>query len=228
MISNLFFTASDGHSPADLHKKFLDACKQNGQKWGLMSARWIIRCSPAPTRTSFPTRSGCWPAARPPATACRCWSIASTWPTGRKRWFAARGFPGSRFAPLRNLLGDRQRSRRVFAFTQSQEADFAGTALGAFGSAEAGVPTDSHRAVAAVRRSRSPRPARRAATLAAGASAAAALAVCGQASACQLTLAALRRQPRSGRRRSPSYTCRYGIGDSLPRTAVIPDPIPVR
>ena len=31
MMSNLFFTASDGQSPADLRKKFLDACKQNGQ-----------------------------------------------------------------------------------------------------------------------------------------------------------------------------------------------------
>ena len=36
MMSNLFFTASDGQSPADLRKKFLDACKQNGQKWGLL------------------------------------------------------------------------------------------------------------------------------------------------------------------------------------------------
>ena len=34
MISNLFFTASDGQSPADLRKKFLDACKQNGQALG--------------------------------------------------------------------------------------------------------------------------------------------------------------------------------------------------
>ncbi len=36
MMSNLFFTASNGESPADLRKKFLDACKQNGQKWGLL------------------------------------------------------------------------------------------------------------------------------------------------------------------------------------------------
>ena len=36
MMSNLFFTASNGQSPADLRKKFLDACKQNGQKWGLL------------------------------------------------------------------------------------------------------------------------------------------------------------------------------------------------
>ena len=36
MMSNLFFTASDGQSPADLRKKFLEACKQNGQKWGLL------------------------------------------------------------------------------------------------------------------------------------------------------------------------------------------------
>ena len=36
MTSNLFFTASNGESPADLRKKFLDACKQNGQKCGLL------------------------------------------------------------------------------------------------------------------------------------------------------------------------------------------------
>ena len=36
MISNLFFTSSTGSSPDDLKKKFLDACKQNGNKWCLI------------------------------------------------------------------------------------------------------------------------------------------------------------------------------------------------
>ena len=36
MTSNLFFTASNGESPAELRKKFLDACKQNGQAFGLV------------------------------------------------------------------------------------------------------------------------------------------------------------------------------------------------
>ncbi len=36
MISNLFFTSSDGISPDDLKKKFMDACKQNGNKWCLI------------------------------------------------------------------------------------------------------------------------------------------------------------------------------------------------
>jgi len=33
MISNLFFNSTDGLPPEQLRKKFLDACKQNGNKW---------------------------------------------------------------------------------------------------------------------------------------------------------------------------------------------------
>ena len=36
LISNLFFTSSSGVSPDELKKKFLDACKQNGNKWCLI------------------------------------------------------------------------------------------------------------------------------------------------------------------------------------------------
>ena len=36
MVSNLVFTASNGESPADLRRKFLEACKQNGQQFGLL------------------------------------------------------------------------------------------------------------------------------------------------------------------------------------------------
>jgi len=36
LISNLFFTSTAAESPADLKKKFLDTCKQNGNKWCLL------------------------------------------------------------------------------------------------------------------------------------------------------------------------------------------------
>src|SRR6201998_2471465 len=36
MVSNLFFTASNGETPDNLRKKFLEASKQNGQQWGLL------------------------------------------------------------------------------------------------------------------------------------------------------------------------------------------------
>ena len=36
MASNLFFTSLDGISPDDMKKKFMDECKQNGNKWCLI------------------------------------------------------------------------------------------------------------------------------------------------------------------------------------------------
>jgi hypothetical protein len=36
MISNLFFTSSAAFPPDELKKKFMDSCKQNGNKWCLI------------------------------------------------------------------------------------------------------------------------------------------------------------------------------------------------
>jgi len=36
LVSNLFFSSTAAESPADLKKKFLDTCKQNGNKWCLL------------------------------------------------------------------------------------------------------------------------------------------------------------------------------------------------
>jgi TldD protein len=141
MMSNLFFTASDGLSPADLRKKFLDACKQNGQKWGL-----VIRTMDNPVVASSTQdelsdwlgllAGGAADGDRLPLLAYRV-----NVDDGKEELVRGALLSGVTIRTLRNLMGIGN-DPAVFAFEQSQDAEIAGTALGAFGSSEDGVPTD--------------------------------------------------------------------------------------
>jgi TldD protein len=140
-MSNLFFTASDSQSPADLRKKFLEACKQNGQKWGL-----LIRAMDNPVVASSSQdelsdwlgvlAGGAANGDRLPLLAYRV-----NVDDGKEELVRGALLSGITIRTLRNLMGIGN-DPAVFAFEQSQDAEIAGTALGAFGSAEDGVPTD--------------------------------------------------------------------------------------
>ncbi len=140
-MSNLFFTASDSQSPADLRKKFLEASKQNGQKWGL-----LIRAMDNPVVASSSQdelsdwlgvlAGGVANGDRLPLLAYRV-----NVDDGKEELVRGALLSGITIRTLRNLMGIGN-DPAVFAFEQSQDAEIAGTALGAFGSAEDGVPTD--------------------------------------------------------------------------------------
>jgi hypothetical protein len=141
MTSNLFFTARNGESPADLRKKFLDACKQNGQPFGLvvreMDNPVIASSSQDELSDSLATlASGAPNGDRMPLLVYRVYVN-----DGREELVRGALISQLTVRNLRALLGTGS-DDTVFYYAQSQDAETAGTALGAFGSANGGVPSD--------------------------------------------------------------------------------------
>ncbi len=140
MGSNLFFTSSDGISPDDMKKKFMDACKQNGNKWCL-----IVRAMDNPvlgvreqedlSEIVMGAASGAASGDRLPLLVYRV-DVAD----GRESLIRGARLSGLTLRAVRNIAAVGN-DATAFDFMQSQQAGFAGTALAAFGSADSGVPS---------------------------------------------------------------------------------------
>ncbi len=140
MASNLFFSSSDGISPDDMKKKFLDACKQNGNKWCL-----IVRAMDNPvlgvheqddlSDIVMGAASGAATGDRLPLLVYRV-DVAD----GRESLIRGSHLTGLTLRAIRNIAAVGN-DATPFDFMQSQQAGFAGTALAAFGSADSGVPS---------------------------------------------------------------------------------------
>jgi len=140
MASNLFFTSLDGISPDALKKKFMDECKQNGNKWCL-----IVRAMDNPvlgvreqedlSDIVMGAASGAATGERLPLLVYRV-DVAD----GRESLIRGARLTGLTLRAVRNIsaVGN---DATAFDFMQSQQAGFAGTALAAFGSADSGVPS---------------------------------------------------------------------------------------
>jgi TldD protein len=140
MASNLFFTSVDGISPDELKKKFMDACKRNGNKWCL-----IVRAMDNPvlgvreqedlSEIVMGAASGAATGDRLPLLVYRV-DVAD----GRESLIRGARLAGLTLRAVRNIaaIGN---DATAFDFMQSQQAGFAGTALAAFGSADSGVPS---------------------------------------------------------------------------------------
>jgi TldD protein len=141
MGSNLFFTASNGESPADLRKKFLEACKQNGQKFGLLVREMdnpvVASSSQEELSDSLETlATGAPNGDRMPLLVYRV-NVTD----GSEELVRGAMITQLTLRNLRTLLGIGN-DNAVYYYSQSQDAETAGTALGAFGSANGGVPSD--------------------------------------------------------------------------------------
>jgi TldD protein len=140
VASNLFFTSSDGISRDEMKKKFMDACKQNGNKWCL-----IVRAMDNPvlgvreqedlSDLVMGAASGASTGDRLPLLVYRV-NVAD----GKESLIRGARLTGLTVRAIRNIaaIGD---DATAFDFMQSQQAGFAGTALAAFGSADSGVPS---------------------------------------------------------------------------------------
>jgi TldD protein len=140
MASNLLFSTSDGISPDDMKKKFLAACKENGNKWCL-----IVRTMDNPvlgvseqedlSEIVMGAASGAGMGERLPLLVYRV-DVAD----GRESLIRGARLTGLTLRSIRNIaaIGNDQ---TAFNYMQSQQAGFAGTALAAFGSADTGVPS---------------------------------------------------------------------------------------
>jgi predicted Zn-dependent protease len=138
-MTNLFFTSTETLSPADLKKKFLDSCRLEKLPYCL-----IVREMDNPALSLLHQEDfsellasfagGAGTGDRLPLVVYRVYPES-----GREEVVRGARIIGLNTRALRNLAGIGN-DNFVFNYMQSQVNGFAGTALGAFGSAQSGLP----------------------------------------------------------------------------------------
>jgi TldD protein len=141
-MSNLFFTANETLSPADLKKKFLDECRAEKLSYCL-----IVRQMDNPSLSLLHQEDfsellasfggGAGTGDRLPLLVYRIYPE-----DGREEMIRGSRIVGLNTRALRNLSGVGS-DNFVYNYMQSQVNGFAGTALGAFGSANGGLPAST-------------------------------------------------------------------------------------
>jgi len=139
-ISNLFFEATQGESAADLRKKFIEACKLEGREWCLKVKRMDNPALSVQRQDDFAEvfasmGGGGGAGERPPLLVARVY-VAD----GREELIRGAKILGLNLRALRKIEGVGN-DPVAYAFFQNQAPGFAGTALGAFGSAQGGIPS---------------------------------------------------------------------------------------
>ncbi|HEX2715478.1 MAG TPA: metallopeptidase TldD-related protein, partial [Candidatus Acidoferrales bacterium] len=139
-MSNLFFASRDTVSPAELRKRFLDKCREAG-----LRACLVVRQMDNPvlglhrqedlSDMIASLAAGAASGDRAPLLVFRV-NVAD----GREELVRGARLTGLNLRALRSLSGIGN-DAGVFSFMQSQATGFGGTALGAFGAAQGGVPS---------------------------------------------------------------------------------------
>jgi hypothetical protein len=138
-MSNLFFNASETVSPTELKRKFLDECRLEKLEYCI-----IVRQMDNPTLSLLHREDysellasfggGAGTGDRLPLLVYKIYPQ-----DGREELVRGARIIGLNTRALRNLAGIGN-DNFVYNYMQSQDAGFAGTALGAFGSAQSGLP----------------------------------------------------------------------------------------
>jgi len=138
-MSNLFFVSSETQSPADLKKKFLDDCKSEKLQYCIVvremdnpSLSLLHQDDFSELLASF--GGGAGTGDRLPLVVYKIYPD-----DGRMELVRGARIIGLTSRQLRNLEGVGS-DEYVYNYMQNQTAGFAGTALGAFGSAQSGLP----------------------------------------------------------------------------------------
>jgi len=139
MIGNLFFSSSAAVSADELKKKFMDACKQNGNKWCLIVREMDnpvlgVREQDDLSDLVMGAASGAATGERLPLLVYRV-----NVDDGSESLIRGARLTGLTLRAMRNLAGVGA-DVSAFNFMQSQQVGFSGTALAAFGSSDSGVP----------------------------------------------------------------------------------------
>jgi len=138
--SNLFFQSSDAIPPADLKKKFLDLCKQDGRQWCLLvhemdNPEVGISHSQDSQDELRSIVEGVSSGERAPLVVYRV-NVAD----GTEQLLRPGHLLGMNLRTLRDAVGIGN-DATLFSYIQSQQQEIAGTALAAFGTATNGVPS---------------------------------------------------------------------------------------
>ncbi len=140
LSSNLFLQATGGLNAADLKKRFLETCRDDGHEWCLE-----IRSMDNPAISSIRQEDfsefigaiagGVASGERIPLVMYRVYVS-----DGHEEMVRGGHIEGLQLRSFRNIpaFGDDQ---AVFPYMQNPQGGFAGTALGAFGSAQGGIPS---------------------------------------------------------------------------------------
>jgi TldD protein len=140
LSSNLLFQSSDGLGAADLKKKFLDACREDGEQWCLEIKRMDNPALSSVNQEDFADflgsiAGGIASGMRMPLMVYRV-NVAD----GHEELVRGGVINGLTLRSLRNILGIGS-NYTVFTYMQNPTDGFAGSALGAFGSAQGGIPS---------------------------------------------------------------------------------------
>jgi predicted Zn-dependent protease len=140
LSSNLMLQSSDPLKPADLMRKFLDACRDDGHQWCLEVKRMDNPALSSVLQEDFPdfigsVAGGISSGVRIPLLVYRVY-VAD----GHQELVRGGIIDGLTLRSLRNIsaAGD---DSSVFTYMQNSAGGFAGSALGAFGSAQGGIPS---------------------------------------------------------------------------------------
>lgn len=140
LSSNLLFQSSDASNPADLRKKFLDACRADGHEWCLEVKRMANPGISAIRQEDFSDfigemAGGIASGERMPLLVYRVY-VAD----GRQEPVRGGIMEGLTLRSLRNILavGD---DPAVYTYMQNPAEGLSLTALGSFGTAEGGIPS---------------------------------------------------------------------------------------
>jgi len=140
LSSNLLLQSSDALAPADLRKKFLSACKDDGHEWCLEVKRMANPAIASIQQQDFSDfigefGEGIATGERAPLFVYRVY-VAD----GHEEPVRGGVIEGMTLRTLRNMLAIGNDST-VYTYMQNPQGGLAGTALGAFGSAQGGIPS---------------------------------------------------------------------------------------
>jgi TldD protein len=140
LASNLIFQSSNSSNAADLRKKFIDACRQDGHEWCIEVKRMDNPALSSLSQQDFSDflgsiAGGVASGERMPLLYYRVY-VAD----GREELVRGGHIEGLTLRSLRNMaaIGD---DLAVYQYMQNPAAGFAGTALGSFGGAQGGIPS---------------------------------------------------------------------------------------
>ncbi len=140
MSSNLFFQSTDAVSATELRKKFLQLCKEDGHEWCIEVKRMDNPALASQRQEDFSEAiaglaSGISSGDRLPLLVYRVYVS-----DGHEELARGERMTGVNLRLLRNISGIGDDSA-VFNYMQNAAPGFAGTALGAFGNAQGGLPS---------------------------------------------------------------------------------------
>ncbi|MGB9334514.1 MAG: metallopeptidase TldD-related protein [Candidatus Acidiferrales bacterium] len=138
--SNLVFESNAGVSPADLKKKFLSICKDDGHEWCIEVRRMDNPAISSVRQDDFNETIGGLAAGISSGEKLPLLLYRVYVSDGHEELVRGGILNGLTLRSIRNLAGIGN-DVSVFDYLENPTQGFAGTALGAFGSAQAGIPS---------------------------------------------------------------------------------------